>query len=366
MKRLLCLSLLLIGNNLLSMDAEAKMEDITDLLSRRESAKSKTSRLLPTILVHGVTSKKEAMLPMANFVTNVDPKVEIKFLDIPYTSITDLDDQVEWVEKELLKDPTLQHGCNVIAHSQGTLLMRGVTQRGNLPVRSFIGLAGPQGGVSHITEGVKEQLPGFVMDMIESMGLENDEEYCAIMCNEYMRDGFSIPDFWYEPNHHDEFLESAPFLARLNNMVDHEDFETYRENLKKLNYAVFVMPEAEEIVAPKESCLFGMYEPYQRTKITPVQLSHIYENLGLSDLAQEGKLILTILEGTDADHASVRTNPDNFTHNILPYLTYATEKELELITAAEKIDTTTDTVGETCCSCLAVFCKCKKVRCNVL
>lgn len=332
-------------------------------------------RLLPVILIHGFTGDKHSMEYLAQLITQKFPGTEIKFVDMSYSLYGPIDNQAEWVEYELLKDPTLQYGCNIIGYSQGGLIARAIMQRGNLDVRSYFGLGTPQGGVSHLTGPVQQEIMKIVSNVKDSIGAPHEVHLACKLLEEFLKSGqgdhllhkilyhypadeyLSIADYWYESMEHNRYLKIA-YLAELNNQKQHDNYQQYQDSVKKLNYFVSVMPEQEEIIAPKESCLFGIYQEGQHVGIVPVQNSDIYNNLGLSYLDQQGKLVLASFNG---GHSSMVDNPQNFELNIAPYLTVATAQEIELMTQAEKIDTTNNTIEETCCSCLQIFCRCKEI-----
>ncbi|XP_017461614.1 PREDICTED: palmitoyl-protein thioesterase 1-like, partial [Rhagoletis zephyria] len=111
-----------------------------------------------------------------------------------------------------------------------------------------------------------------------------------------------------------EYRQKSSFLSNINNEVFIN--QSYITNLNKLEKFVMVKFLNDSIVQPKESQWFGFYAPGQDKSIRPLIQSGVYEDLGLKQMDENGKLLYLSVEG---DHLQMTSKW--FIENIIPLLT---------------------------------------------
>merc|ERR1711909_255721 len=145
----------------------------------------------------------------------------------------DTNRQVSEVCEMMANDPQLQDGYNAIGFSQGGQFLRAVAQRcPNPPMKNLVGFGAQHQGVFGFPN-----CPGeinFFCDIVRDL-----LNYGAYV--DFVQDFLVQAQYWHDPLH----------------------FDTYVENLSKLENFVMVKHNQDSMVEPRESSHFEFYVPGQ-------------------------------------------------------------------------------------------------------
>jgi palmitoyl-protein thioesterase len=271
---------------------------------------------LPIVLVHGILSDKHAMLPAKKNIKKYLPGVYVKSINLgegKITSLFNMHDQVNWLKQELEADEQLRNGCIMIGHSQGGLVARYFVEKYNNPhIYVYISWGSPESGIFGSPGSIDQRFAW----------LKLMESYTYKFAYSYLMQRFvSFASYWKDPLHYETYLQKNVFLPYINNELDHDDAELFKQNICSLATMVLVQSTREDVVDPAASCHFGFYQPGNLNTIQPVFDSEWYhaDKLGLKTLAESGRLHLKFAH---CAHSEFQADEYNFIHNTLPYLTY--------------------------------------------
>lgn len=105
-----------------------------------------------------------------------------------------------------------------------------------------------------------------------------------------------------DPFHYKQYVANCRFLPVYNNETTHQDAKRFRENFLKLNLAVFTGSEADGIIEPWQSALFGFWNvnsPNPYAQMVPMHQQDVYtqDAFGLQSMDKAGKLHLFNVPG---------------------------------------------------------------------
>jgi len=201
-----------------------------------------------------------------------------------------VNDQVDFVCKELQKHPQLAKGFNAVGFSQGSQFLRAYVQRCNSPpVTNLISIGGQHQGVYGLPH-----CPGPNYTLCEMMRSALD--YGVYVS--FVQDHVVQAEYWQDPFALDEYLEYNVFLPDINNARVQKN-ATYVSNLQSLSNFVMVKFLKDTMVQPIESEWFGFYAPGQDVQIISLQKSQLYleDWLGLKEMDEQGKLAFLSVNG---------------------------------------------------------------------
>jgi len=210
---------------------------------------------------------------------------------------------------QMAADPVLANGFNVLGYSQGALITRAFIQRFNHPQPyNWISLAGPEGGQFGLSM-IPEWLLRFVSPLIRQV------PYCNLV-----QDSFAFAQYWKNPFNLKSYLKNSDFLADINNEREAKN-PLYKANLVKLQNAVLMFSDTDNVIRPQASGWFEFYQAGQEKVVVPLNQTDIYTQdfIGLRALEEAHQLYLF---ETDCLHNEHHQEPckDFFNHYGLPFL----------------------------------------------
>ncbi|XP_071876548.1 palmitoyl-protein thioesterase 1 [Bombus fervidus] len=202
--------------------------------------------------------------------------------DVENSYFGNINEQIQEVCQQLLKDERLKNGYNAIGFSQGAQFLRAVIQRcPNPPVKNFISLGGQHQGVFGLPNcgTLKPKICNYITRMIK---------YGAYL--QAVQGKFIQATYWHDPYQEEEYKKKSMFMADINN--ERYINETYKENLQRLRTMVLVKFTNDTIVKPIETEMFGFYKPGQGSLIQTLEQSDLYreDRLGLKMLHDSGRI----------------------------------------------------------------------------
>jgi len=231
----------------------------------------------------------------------------------------DINVQVDMLHKEILSQPELRHGFNLIGHSQGGVISRAYVERyngsPNPPVFNLITWSGPHGGQYGIPAFNKlcpdqdcPYLIALFTMILDSWADPLFQEHC------------SFATYWRDPFHYQDFLKYSTFLADINNVKPIKN-QLYKQNMQKLEHFVMEYSTIDEIIIPYQSGAFGTYALNSEKKIVPLNQSDLYANdyLGLRYLDERSRLHIYATQ-CEHTHYTEKDCKHYFTQFTLPYL----------------------------------------------
>lgn len=198
-----------------------------------------------------------------------------------------VDDQIEYVFKELSDIPELKDGFNAIGFSQGGLFLRGYIERYNMPrVYNLITFGAPHNGISDIYCPFNI----FSCKAISYLIKHN-------LWSSWIKDNIVVSQYYRDPDKIDDYIEHCPFLCDINNERDVKN-ETYAKNLASLSCLVMVEFSDDELIIPKESSHFNDFNKITNEVIylrdRPI---YIEDWIGLKQLDEKNALIEITIPG---------------------------------------------------------------------
>ena len=256
------------------------------------SSTSAAKSYRPVVLMHGLGSSASYMDSLASWIRNDFPGIYVRSAEVgdgPLDSyIIEVNKQVEMLAAELASDPNLQHGFDLIGHSQGGLLTRGYIERfNNPPVHNWISLAGPHAGVFGVPKFNSQCPDADCPWLAELMSYLAEVGLAEAITQQYL----SFAQYWKNPLNYSLYLNTSGYLADVNNERPVKN-GNYKANMISLNHAALVLAELDDIVIPKESAFFEFYELGQDSVVqnftdTP---TYIGDWVGLRTLQNSGRL----------------------------------------------------------------------------
>lgn len=185
-----------------------------------------------------------------------------------------------------------QHGSiNAIGFSQGAQFLRGLVQRcplrqNGIRVKNLISLGGQHQGVYGLPKCPNRYVCDYVRYLLTQGAYERQVQEHLVQA-----------EYWHDPLDEAQYRTKNIFIADINN--ERNINQTYRDNLLALENLVLVKFRDDEMVVPRDSSLFGFYEPGQKERIIPLSQSRLYkeDRIGLKQLHEGGKLHLIEVAG---------------------------------------------------------------------
>ena len=278
-------------------------------------AESTEQQYVPIVLVHGAFASDYDMQPTEQYIRKyMGNNVYIKNIRPPMgavSSVGNIYSLIEHMRKQIENDPILQNGFNIVAHSQGGLVARYYLERYNNPrVLTYISWGTPHQGIFG--------MPGTIDDHFKWLDHLEDEAYNVLYSWSFQK-FVSFAGYWHDTLHHDKYIKKSCFLPYINNEIDHEFADRFKENICSLKNMVLVASHHEDIVEPDCSCHFGFYKNGSNSEIVSLFESELYQqdSLGLKTLHESGRLHLLY---ADCPHVYFQENENNFVENTLEFL----------------------------------------------
>jgi len=223
--------------------------------------------------------------------------------------VSNVDNQVAFVCKQVQSDPNLRNGFNAVGFSQGGQFLRAYVERcNNPPVYNLITMGAQHQGVADIPgcTSANSTICAVVEDLL-ALGAYNPIVQANIVQAQYFKDPMDIPTY----------LKANTFLTDINNELQNKN-STYRDNMLRLNNLVLGQFALDTVVVPRESEWFGRYKDGDLNVILTMEETTEYQQdwLGLKTLNSQGKIKKLSVPG---DH--MQFSLDFFTKEVIrPYL----------------------------------------------
>jgi len=282
----------------------------------------------PVLCLHGVTSDYRGCDTMGRVVTEQHPNTTFEALKFNgnVRSLKGLQKQLEalkpFVENIVSNNPVYKDGFHLVCHSQGALLCRCLTQywTGH-NIRRLVSLAGPQAGVYGV-EFLTDNVP-FTKNIpnIDEIVLDHIYDIFDLPAfQEYL----SVADMWHDPYHMDDFLERNHFLPVMNNLVSHNDSQTFKMNFVSLDMAVFYTGDMgvgdlyDDGISPWQTGAWGFWDA--NSNMTNMTETKIWteDTIGLRKLDEAGRLHVESVKGIR--HNTWMLDESTIIEYVLPWL----------------------------------------------
>eukprot|EP00578_Thalassiosira_sp_NH16_P018512 CAMPEP_0181098254 /NCGR_PEP_ID=MMETSP1071-20121207/12024_1 /TAXON_ID=35127 /ORGANISM="Thalassiosira sp., Strain NH16" /LENGTH=296 /DNA_ID=CAMNT_0023180829 /DNA_START=107 /DNA_END=994 /DNA_ORIENTATION=+ len=193
-------------------------------------------------------------------------------------------------------------GFNIVAHSQGALLMRAVIQKlphPGLNVRTYVSMAGPQRGQW-----------GPCLKSYSGLGPTIEEKMARPMgwiafYNPIAQHGLSVANYWNDPRHSDLFRREANFLPGINGYIGDDDESTrsmmaeQKDNFLRIGKAVFLGSSDDDCINPPLSSVFRFVDDDGNPTRLKDSLEYEQDTFGLKTMDDEGRLVIKAYSGYD-------------------------------------------------------------------
>jgi palmitoyl-protein thioesterase len=249
----------------------------------------------PTILVHGMGDScfNPGFSSLTDLVGSISrqpaiciPAGDTLESDTTNTFVLNMNIQVEQFAKAVKSDPRLANGMNAIGLSQGNLVIRAYIQLINdPPILSFISVHGPQAGVGGLPRcNPMKGMAKYICDFVDTVLGE-------LAYNSIVQNALSQANFFRDPQHIAEYLQSCVFLPKILDQVPAGSKQ--RDNLLKLKHLVLILAERDTMIIPRDSEWFSAFEDgdsWQHQKVIAMESCPWYKTLGLDVLKSSGRL----------------------------------------------------------------------------
>eukprot|EP00792_Barthelona_sp_PAP020_P012620 TRINITY_DN7366_c0_g1_i1.p1 TRINITY_DN7366_c0_g1~~TRINITY_DN7366_c0_g1_i1.p1 ORF type:complete len:328 (-),score=89.36 TRINITY_DN7366_c0_g1_i1:40-984(-) len=288
------------------------------------SGQTISSSSYPLLLIHGILSNESVWDPILPYIKEVLPNTEVIKIEIgngDIDSVTmSLEQQMTELSRIIQRNDKLKEGFNVIAHSQGGILIRAYIQFfSHLPgfpnVKRLVQIFSPNGGVYGV--------PNF-SGCIGSCLLNccGSAPYCCCFA------GYSFADYWRDPYNLEAYETSQSVLARLNQcsrLSSNEEKRMNKKTLSELTGWLVIATENDDTVIPYGSPFFDEYKANTKDIIHLDNPEHsLNQNgrdpLGLLQLIKENKIHKCTTTIKHEDGVNVVSKP-LYDQVILPFLT---------------------------------------------
>jgi len=200
--------------------------------------------------------------------------------------------------------------CRTVSTCSATLrALRGFVERFNHPQPyNWISLAGPNAGQFGLGS-IPEWLWRFLGPLVRQI------PYSCLV-----QDTFAFAQYWKNPFNIKSYLKNSVFLADINNERATKN-PSYNDNLEKLNNAILMFSDKDNVIRPQASGWFEFYVPGQQKVVQNLFESDFYTQdfIGLKALNETHRLQMY---ETDCLHDEHHTEPckDFFFQYGIPYL----------------------------------------------
>lgn len=263
----------------------------------------------PVIIIHGVLSGNETLLPMAQRIQELHPGTDIFVTDrfSGWSSLRPMWHQVMEIGADVLQFMSFHpEGVHIIGYSQGGLLSRAILEfYPDHNAHTFISLSSPQCG----QYGTK-----FLHIFFPTLACETAYELFYSSIGQHT----SVGNYWNDPHHQKLFFEYSTFLPFINNLINSEHSNSFKKGLSKLKKFVLIGGPDDSVITPWQSSQFGCFD--KNESVVDMRNQSFYKNdsFGLRTLDSQGKLELITLSGLD--HYDWHTNLTVVDNYIIPYL----------------------------------------------
>jgi len=230
-------------------------------------------------------------------------------IDDEYNSyFMNVNDQIEYAYRQLVKLPQLSNGFNAMGFSQGGQFLRAYVERYNSPsVYNLVSVGGQHQGVYGLPN-----CPGY-----NSLFCEETRKLLDIGAYEPdVQDHLAQAEYWHDPWNHDQYLDKCVFLPDINNEGKTKN-STYKQNFVKLNRLGLVLFTKDSVVQPRESEWFGFYKDGQDKIVLDVQNTTLYQQdlIGLKYLMDNKRVDFIPCDGDHLEFTDAW-----FIQNLIPFL----------------------------------------------
>jgi len=199
--------------------------------------------------------------------------------------ISNANDQVDFVCKQVKSDPNLKNGFNALGFSQGSQFLRAYVERCNdPPVYNLISMGGQHQGVADLPNclTVNETICALVEELL-AFGAYTP----------FVQDNVIQAQYFKDPMDLQSYLKYNIFIADINNERPSKN-PLYKKNLITLNQLALFKFDLDTVVVPRDSEWFGYFAPGNTSVIINMRDQPIYTEdwIGLKILDQSGRLKL--------------------------------------------------------------------------
>jgi len=284
--------------------------------------------LLPIVLIHGLTATGNSMQDTKALLQELAPGTEIYTPDLPGYAFDNCDYQVAYLATYINEKPALKNGFNIVGHSMGGVIARGVIESGLLTARAYslVTLASPHRGICGIPTGCHSHLKKLTATHLNNIltNLGPREEFYRIAYRECMQHHSSIANIWHEPRYPKLYCDKNLFLPLYNIEKFSEKSMAFRSNLATVLAFTALAAQNDGVVKPLQSACWDYYDE-NHTHIKPLEQSPIYDNLGLCDLILDNKFKRFMVPETN--HSTIRTDKEVLRTYVLPSLMRESHRE---------------------------------------
>lgn len=206
---------------------------------------------------------------------------------------TNVNQQIKSACEAILNNTFIkQHGAfNGVGFSQGAQFLRGLVQRcpfrqHGIRVKNLISLGGQHQGVYGLPNCPSKLVCDYVRYLLTKGAYEQEIQEHLVQA-----------EYWHDPLNEEQYRAKNIFIADINN--ERNVNQSYKANLLALENLVLVKFNDDDMVVPRESSLFGFYEPGGKDRIIPMANTKLYreDRIGIKEMNESGRLHLIEVPG---------------------------------------------------------------------
>lgn len=275
-------------------------------------------KVLPIVLVHGLTQNGASMADTKALLQKLAPGTDVYTPDLPGNAFDNCPYQIQFLADYINQIPALKNGFNLVCHSMGGIIGRGVIESGLLNYRAYslITLATPHQGICGIPYTLSE------IQRLTKQTPSLDDPLYEIMYTDYMQHHSSIANIWNEPSQQEMYKKYNLYLPVYNNDIPHNNSAKHKQNLTALLAFTALAAEKDTVLKPLESARLDYYDS-TGTKIVPLEESADYNNLGYALLVAKNRLKRCTVPGVD--HSTIRTDETTLRTYVVPSLIHESD-----------------------------------------
>lgn len=194
----------------------------------------------------------------------------------------------------------------VMGLSQGALIARYIAEECEFggKVKRFISIGGPQMGVAafpHCASGIMCDIVNSVVD--------------KFVYNSFIQGLIGPAGYFRNPKNFNSYLSGSTFLAKLNNEIQHDKTELYKQRILDIEKIVLVMFDQDTMIIPKETAHFQFFDESKHVVDFEKTDVYINDDLGLKQMKTEERIVFLTLPGDHLEFSE--SDLDNIA---IPYL----------------------------------------------